>query len=428
MSDEKIVVVGLGYVGLPTAALMANAGYQVHGVDLDPHILGALSEGRCPLGEPAVVRLVTEALASGQLTASSEIEEGDVYVICVPTPVTADKKADISIVDHVAHQISGIVRRGNLVILESTSPIGTTRDVVGAALGKSGLDILKDLDICYCPERVFPGSTVTEIVQNDRIIGGLTPRAAERAEALYKRFCTGTTLLTDAGTAEFSKLMENTYRDVNIALANVFSHIAERSGVNVHDAIELANRHPRVNVHKPGPGVGGHCIPVDPWFLIDGFPEDTALLRQARDINDGQPKRLWERVKSLGHPIKHVAILGAAYRGDLDDARESPTEKLIEALEAEAISYALHDPHVTSFQLHNGREVQITAHMETALSNADAVIIMTDHSQYKLLNSINFSAMSGRVIADGRDLLDPSAIKSAGYTVLSIGNAWTGGE
>jgi len=334
MEDKKIVVIGLGYVGLPTAALMARAGFEVHGVDISPRVIDMLEAGKCPLGEPDVVALVEEALASGRLTVGPEAVQGDVFIICVPTPVTHDKKADVSIVRAAAKGLAKYVKKGDLVILESTSPIGTTEHLVGGQLAEAGFDIREELDLCYCPERVFPGSTISEIVENDRIIGGVTPRAAARAKAVYARFCTGEPLLTESGAAEFSKLMENTYRDVNIALANVFGHIAEDAGIDVHDVIALANRHPRVNVHSPGPGVGGHCIPVDPWFLIDGFPDQTELLLKSRLINDGQARHLWARVKAAAGAVKKVAILGAAYRGDLDDARDTPTEHLIHALEA----------------------------------------------------------------------------------------------
>ncbi|WP_439634885.1 nucleotide sugar dehydrogenase [Glycocaulis sp.] len=421
MSDNKIVVIGLGYVGLPTAALMAKAGFDVHGVDINPDTLDALNAGRCPIGEPEVVQLVTDALASGRFKATSQPEAGDVFIICVPTPVTDDKKSDVSIVRAATRALAKHVKKGDLIILESTSPIGTTEFTVGEELAAQGFDIREDLDLCYCPERVFPGSTISEIVENDRIIGGLTPRAAERASAIYARFCTGPQLRTTSATAEFSKLMENTYRDVNIALANVFGHIAEAAGIDVNEVIALANRHPRVNVHTPGPGVGGHCIPVDPWFLIDGFPEETGLLLQSRNINDNQAARIWSRVKATGATIRKVAILGAAYRGNLDDARDTPAEYLIHALEADGVSYAVHDPYVSRFRLHGGREIPISANLEEALEGADAAIIMTDHSDYRGLGPKALASMAGSVVADGRNLVDRAALAAAQFTVIPVG-------
>jgi UDP-N-acetyl-D-mannosaminuronic acid dehydrogenase len=421
MSDNKIVVIGLGYVGLPTAAILANAGFEVHGVDVNPATLHVLNTGGCPIGEPEVASLVTGALASGRLAASDTPVTGDVFIICVPTPITDDKRADVSIVRAATRTLAKYVKKGDLVILESTSPIGTTEYTVGEELAAQGFDIREDIDLCYCPERVFPGSTISEIVENDRIIGGLTPRAAARASALYARFCTGGRLETAAATAEFSKLMENTYRDVNIALANVFGHIAEAAGIDVNDAIGLANRHPRVNVHKPGPGVGGHCIPVDPWFLIDGFPEHTGLLLQSRLINDRQPHHLWARVKSAGGPIRKVAILGAAYRGNLDDARDTPAEHLIHALEADGVGYVVHDPHVSRFLMHDGRNVPVSVDLAQTLDGADAAIIMTDHSAYRGLGPEAFAGMAGRLIADGRNLVDRHALMAANFTVIPVG-------
>ncbi|GGH06630.1 UDP-N-acetyl-D-mannosamine dehydrogenase [Glycocaulis albus] len=421
MRDNKVVVIGLGYVGLPTAAIMANAGIEVHGVDVNPATLQVLNAGGCPIGEPEVVKLVTGALASGRLKASDTPVTSDVFIICVPTPITDEKRADVSIVRAATRTLAKYVKKGDLIILESTSPVGTTEHTVGEELAAQGFDIREDLDLCYCPERVFPGSTISEIVENDRIIGGLTPRAAARASALYARFCTGGLLETASATAEFSKLMENTYRDVNIALANVFGHIAEASGIDVNDAITLANRHPRVNVHKPGPGVGGHCIPVDPWFLIDGFPEQTGLLLQSRLINDGQPHHLWARVKRVSGAIGKVAILGAAYRGNLDDARDTPAEHLIHALKADGVGYAVHDPHVSKFRLHCGQEVPVNTDLAQTLDGADAAIIMTDHSAYRGLGPEAFAGMSGKLIADGRNLVDRCALSAAGFTVIPVG-------
>ena len=215
--------------------------------------------------------------------------------------------------------------------------------------------------------------------------------------------------------------MENTYRDVNIALANVFGHIAEAAGIDVNNVIALANRHPRVNVHTPGPGVGGHCIPVDPWFLIDGFPDDTELLLQSRKINDNQALRIWGRVKETGASVRKVAILGAAYRGDLDDARDTPAEHLIHALEADGVGYTVHDPHVSKFRLHDGRDIPISADLSKTLEGADAVIIMTDHSDYRGLGPQALAAMSGTIVADGRNLADRVALVAAGFTVIPVG-------
>ncbi len=419
---KKITVIGLGYVGLPTAALLARAGYDVLGVDVDPRIVDALKDGRCPLGEEEVAVIVKEALESGHLRASFEAEPADAFIICVPTPVRPDKTADLSMVRAAIKATAPQVTKGSLVILESTSPIGTTRGVIADELARVGLDPEADVDVCYCPERVFPGATVREILKNDRVVGGLTPRAAERAKALYESFCDGAAVTSTADAAEYSKLMENTFRDVNIALANVFARIAEEMDVDVQEVITLANRHPRVNVHQPGPGVGGHCIPVDPWFLIESAPGTSDLLLMSRQVNDGQAARLLDRAEAAGLPKRgKVAILGAAYRGDLDDARESPTESLLGVLRDRGYDWIVHDPYVTRMTTHNGAHPNLTKDLAAALAGADAAIVMTDHSAYRALSPDKFDVMRGRLIVDGRRMLHERSLLDAGYTVLAVG-------
>ena len=419
---KKIIVVGLGYVGLPTAALLARAGYDVHGVDIDDKIIDCLQNGDCPLGEPEVASIVCEALESGHLQASKTMETGDAFIICVPTPIRPDKTADLRMVESAVKSMAPFVTKGALVILESTSPIGTTRNVIADGLRQQGLDPVEDLDICYCPERVFPGKTVSEILHNDRVVGGLTPRAAERAKALYESFCDGTPVTTSAESAEYSKLMENTFRDVNIALANVFALIAEEASVDVQEVINLANRHPRVQVLSPGPGVGGHCIPVDPWFLIEGRDALTGLLRTSREINDSQAERLLDRAEEAGLSRgTKVAILGAAYRADLDDARESPTEHLLSLLSERGYSWVTHDPYVTHMHMHGGVEPNLTADLDVAISEADAAFIMTDHAVYRGLSPEKLLKMKSRIVVDGRRMLHDRSFTDAGFTIIPVG-------
>ncbi|MEO0398455.1 MAG: nucleotide sugar dehydrogenase [Pseudomonadota bacterium] len=424
MNIKTINVVGLGYVGLPTAALLARAGYNVRGVDVNETIVSSLNNGACPLGEKEVAEIVTEALNSGNFEAATTPAPADAFVICVPTPVRDDKTADLSMVRAAIKATAPAVRKGALIILESTSPIGTTRDVIAAALAECGLDPEEDVDICYCPERVFPGATVREILHNDRVVGGLTQRAAERAKALYESFCEGSPITTTAESAEYAKLMENTFRDVNIALANVFARIAEERGVDVQEVITLANRHPRVNVHTPGPGVGGHCIPVDPWFLIEAAPAATSLLLTARKVNDGQAHRLLDRAEAAGlQRGAKIAVLGAAYRGDLDDARESPTEHLIDAFDERGYSYAVHDPYVSDMKRHNGASIRITKDLSAVINKADAAFIMTDHATYRALSSEKLQAMAGHLIVDGRRMLNERSFLEAGFTIVAVGAA-----
>jgi UDP-N-acetyl-D-mannosaminuronic acid dehydrogenase len=419
---EKVVVVGLGYVGLPTAALIADKRYDVLGVDVHAPLIATLQAGKCPLGEAEIIPVVERALQSGQLRAATVAETADIFIICVPTPITPDKRADLSMVSKAAKATMKHVRSGNMVILESTSPIGTTEHIIAGAAREMGLDPVIDLDICYCPERVFPGNTVNEILKNDRVVGGLTPRAAMRAKAFYESFCAGKAFPVTAAEAEFSKLMENTYRDVNIALANSFAHIAERSGIDVAKVIEVANRHPRVNVHAPGPGVGGHCIPVDPWFLVESYPDETGLIHQARQINDAQPDRLLEAARSAGlQQGEKVAILGAAYRGNIDDARDTPTEKLIDALASAGMEWVTHDPHVTHMHIHSGRPANLTDDLVSAVRGAAAVFVMTDHDAYKGLKPMSFGGPMPRLLIDGRRLIDAEAFAAAGVTVIRVG-------
>lgn len=419
---EKVVVVGLGYVGLPTAALIADAGRTVLGVDINNTLIESLRAGRCPLSEEALIEVVERALVSGRLTADSKPAEGDIFIICVPTPITPDKRADLSMVTAAIRGAMEFVRPGNMVILESTSPVGTTNGVIAAAARECGLDPYADIDIAYCPERVFPGNTVNEILKNDRVVGGATERAAQRAKRFYESFCEGEAYPVSAAEAEFSKLMENTFRDVNIALANAFAHIAERAGIDVNRVIQVANRHPRVNVHTPGPGVGGHCIPVDPWFLIESFPDETAILLASRQINDGQPARLLATALELGLlPGEKVAILGGAYRGNIDDARDTPTEYLIDALAEAGMDWITHDPHVTSMQIHSGRPANLTADLDTAVAGASAIFLMTDHDAYKGLCPNRLGGHLPRILVDGRNLADQAAFQAAGVTVVRVG-------
>jgi len=418
----EICVLGLGYVGLPTASLLANAGFQVLGVDIDADIVARLNSGKTRMEEAGLSTLVSAAVNSGNLVAALKPEPSETFIICVPTPVNAEKNVDLGAVRAAARAILPCIRKGALVILESTSPVGTTRRVVGEILRESGLEPGRDFDLCYCPERVLPGNTVAELVNNDRIVGGITPDSARRAETIYARFCQGKISLTDDLTAEMCKLMENTYRDVNVALANVFARIAEDAGIDGWRAIELASLHPRVKILKPGPGVGGHCIPVDPWFLAESFPQHAALLRCAREINDGQASRLLQRMIATGklNAGGKLAILGAAYKADIDDPRESPAALLAHAAQALGIQTAIHDPIVKSGEHHG---MTVSNDLAACLKDADAAALLTEHKQYRSLSSKIFAEhMRGRLIADGRNWLNHATLRSAGFEVIQIGS------
>ena len=422
----EVSVLGLGYVGLPTASLLANAGFYVQGVDTDQHVVELLRSGRTRLEEAGLATLVSAAFNSNNLITAVKPEPSDTFMICVPTPIRPDKAADLRAVESATRSILPVLRPGNLVILESTSPVGTTRNVVGRILRESGLEPGKDFDLCYCPERVLPGNTVSELMNNDRIIGGLSPQSAHHAHELYERFCQGKITLTDDRTAEMCKLMENTYRDVNIALANVFARIAEDAGINVWEAIDLSNLHPRVKILKPGPGVGGHCIPVDPWYLVQDYPEHTDLLRQARGINDGQAQRLLDLLLIKGR-LKmgdKLAILGAAYKADIDDPRESPAALLVEAAQGRGLRPFVHDPLVRAGNHHG---LEISNDLSACLTGAAAAALLTEHKTYRALSAKFFSEhMAGRLIADARNWLNHAMLRRAGFQVLVLGNGTNG--
>ncbi|MFM9147097.1 MAG: nucleotide sugar dehydrogenase, partial [Verrucomicrobiota bacterium] len=327
---RNVCVLGLGYIGLPTASVLATRGCSVLGVDVSPRVLAAVAAGRAHVEEPDLDVLVRAAVGSGNLRVAAAPAPADVFIIAVPTPfaVGADgaRTPDLSFVEAAARSLAPVAGSGALVILESTSPVGTTEKVKAwledelARLGRRADGLL----YAHCPERVLPGQVLRELVTNDRICGGLTPEAAARARDLYATFCSARIFLTDARTAELAKLAENAYRDVNIAYANELAAVCERVGVDVWELIALANRHPRVNVLRPGPGVGGHCVAVDPWFIVDAAPDATPLIRAARAVNDGRPAAVAARVRAGLAPGAAVACLGLAFKPDVDDLRESP--------------------------------------------------------------------------------------------------------
>jgi len=420
MAMAEVCVVGLGYVGLPTASLLANAGFYVLGVDVDRGVVEMLRSGQTRLEEAGLKTLVSAAVNSGNLVTATAPAPSDNFIICVPTPVTPSKGADLAAVESATRAILPVLRPGNLVILESTSPVGTTRNVVGRILRESGLEPGRDFDLCYCPERVLPGNTVNELMNNDRVIGGYSPQSAQHAREMYERFCHGKITLTDDRTAEMCKLMENTYRDVNIALANVFARIAEDVGINIWEAIDFANLHPRVKILKPGPGVGGHCIPVDPWYLVQAYPEHTALLRQARKVNDTQAERLLGLLAAKGlQSGDKLAILGAAYKADIDDPRESPTGLLATAAVQRGLQVAVHDPLVRA-GTHHG--LQVSNDLSGCLKGAAAAALLVEHRAYRGLSAKFFAEhMTGRLIADARNWLNHASLRRAGFTVAVLG-------
>jgi UDP-N-acetyl-D-mannosaminuronic acid dehydrogenase len=422
MKINKICVLGLGYIGLPTAGMFAASGINVIGVDVNEEIIQTLSNGGLHIHEPGLKEIVEQAFSLGNLSVSTCPEEADAFIIAVPTPFFGDKKADMRFVASAAESILPYLRKGNLVILESTSPPKTTIDVVQPILMKSGLAPGDDFDLCYSPERVLPGQILRELIENSRVIGGITSQSAQAGKDLYGVFVKGEMILTDSTTAEMVKLMENTTRDVNIAIANEFSRLADRFGVNIWEAIEIANLHPRIKILNPGPGVGGHCISVDPWFFVEAAPDLTQLIRAARLVNDKQPKFIVELVKRVLGTLKNkkIAVLGLAYKPDVDDLRESPAIEIVRLLEEVGAVVHAYEP----FNLDGHQDVKMLPSLELTLENSNLILILVAHSQFKELNPEIIARISNsRTIIDTVNVV--TAIdewKTTGFSIYQLGN------
>ena len=414
----KICVLGLGYIGLPTAALFATHGHEVVGIDINKNIVESLNKGITPFDEPGLPELLQKATKSKNLIAKTEVEEANVFLIAVPTPLDKEMKmAELKYVRSAAEMIYPHLRKDNLVILESTVPPGTCDKLLIPLLEKSGLKVSNDFYLAHCPERAIPGNTIFEMVHNDRIVGGIDKKSTELAKSLYSCFVKGNFYLTNTITAEFVKLMENTFRDINIALANEFAQIAEESGVNVWEAIELANRHPRVNILKPGPGVGGHCIAIDPWFLTENSTR-CRIVSLAREINDGMPNHILQIVKGMLKGVNNPAItvIGVAYKGGIDDTRETPALKFIKLAENEGYKVKVHDPHVKEF------EYEVLG-LERAVKDSDCIVLITDHKVFEEIEPKEMSAlMRNKNIVDTRNILDAEQWKETGFSVKVLGH------
>jgi len=346
----KIAVIGLGYIGLPTAAMFANAGHTVVGVDYNTQIINALKNGQVIIEEANLGDLVLKVTASGNLTCSLTPQAADVFIIAVPTPIKSDKTAEMSFVVEATESIVPYLAEGNIVILESTSPVGTVNQLMLPILEKSGLVIGEQLFVGHSPERVIPGKILYELIHNSRIAGGINEISAHKIAEVYRSFVEGEIYETDTATAELCKLTENTFRDVNIAFANEMAKICENLGINVWNLIELCNKHPRVNIHQPGPGVGGHCIAVDPWFIVEKQPETAQIINLCRHINDSMPDYVSGRITDILKDIElpKVSILGVTYKPDVDDLRESPILELIELLKQSGYTVSAYDPFITN--------------------------------------------------------------------------------
>jgi len=404
----NVCVVGLGYMGLPTALLLAKAGCDVFGFDIVREKVDNLNQGILPFDESGMDELFTSA--KDRFRAFSDLEtipDVDVFLIAVPTPFSKDKTCDLKYVESATESITHLIRPGSLVILESTVRPGTTVDVVRPLLEKSGLKAGQDFSLAYVSEKAIPGNTIIEMVNNDRIIGGIDDKSCERTKELYQKFVKGDIFLTSCTIAETAKLVENAYRDVNIAFANELVRICEPLGIDTWEVIKLANKHPRVDVHLPGPGVGGHCIAVDPWFLVQGADADSSrLVRMARDINDSAPGYVFGLLKKIiaknNIQSPRIGILGVAYKKNVDDARSTPSEDIISLCGSEGWNVMIHDPYVTDFPH------KISKDISDVIRNSDVLVIVTDHDDYRKVD------FSGSVVLDTRNM----EIKAKEYHVL----------
>lgn len=406
----KVCVIGLGYIGLPTALLLSQT-HEVVGVDVKKDVVNCINRKQMPFDEPGL----QEILAGSTIRASQSPEEADAFIICVPTPFDKEvRMADLRFVKSAAESIAPWVRKGNLVVLESTVSPGASKKVLVPILEKSGLKVKKDFYLSHCPERAIPGNTLHEMVHNDRIVGGIDETSTSLTLQLYSGFVKGKLYTTDITTAEFVKLMENTYRDINIALANEFAIIAEDTGIDIWEAIILANKHPRVNILRPGPGVGGHCIAVDPWFLTENSTK-CKLINTAREINDCMPAhvlhRVMETVKGIECP--RITVFGVAYKGNVDDARETPALKFVKLAEKEGFDVRIYDPKVKHF------EYPLMS-LEDAVRGTDCVVIITDHDEFKHMDYGHLlDGARNRNVLDTRNIVQ----RADGFNLIRLGSS-----
>ena len=431
MNFKKICILGLGYIGLPTASTFAMQGLQVVGVDVNPYILATLRKGEIHIHEPGLHEALTAALKTGNLTVNETPVEVDAFIIAVPTPFyehkfgeyngQKHKLADMRAVASAAEAIVPVLRKGNLVVLESTSPPRTTIDLLIPILERSGLKAGLDFHLAYSPERVLPGQILRELIENARVIGGVTPESAAAGRDLYAIFVKGQIVVTDATTAEMVKLMENTYRDINIAIANEFARLSERFGVDVWEAIRIASLHPRVKILNPGPGVGGHCISVDPWFFVESAPDLSTLIHAARRVNDSQPHFALELVRKAVGDLRgrKIAALGLAFKPDVDDLRESPAVEVIHLLQGEGATVKAFEPFKPDADLPG---VTAVPSLAAAVKDADAVVLLVNHTELRVLTPEKLAEMTpARILIDMVNGWAGKDWQTAGFKIFRLG-------
>lgn len=415
---KSICVIGIGYVGLPTAAMFASKGHKVVGFDVNKKAVNALNKGKIIIEEPGLAELVREVVENGNLVGTTECpEDCDVYIIAVPTPINPDKTADMRYVEAATRSIAPCLKAGNIVVLESTSPPRTVEDLMLPILSESGLKMGEDVYVAHSPERILPGQVLYELRTNSRIVGGINDKSSQAVKELYESICEGEICLTTATTAEMCKLMENTFRDVNIALANELAKISEELGVNAWEVISLANKHPRVNLHQPGPGVGGHCIALDPWFLVEKS-KNAHLINQGRLINDSMPQYVLEKMRTAlgGFNGQLVTLLGVTYKPNIDDIRESPIMKLWGLLKKENVAVNVCDAHANE-------RIGCINNVYAASYRASMVVLCVNHNEFKDIDFDKLKeAMSGNIILDTRNFFDKDLLESKGFEYVLLGN------
>jgi UDP-N-acetyl-D-mannosaminuronic acid dehydrogenase len=416
MHFKTVSVIGLGYIGLPTAAVIASRGIDVIGVDVNQKAVDTINAGAIHIVEPDLDIVVQSVVTTGKLRATTVAEPADVFMVAVPTPFKDDAHSahspDLSYIESAANMIAPVLAKGNLVILESTSPVGTTEKLAAwLKLARPDLSFpqdkgdLADIKVAHCPERVLPGHVLQELVSNDRVIGGMSNACSQLATKLYEQFVRGECIITNARTAEMAKLTENSFRDVNIAFANELSVICDKLKINVWELVRLANRHPRVNILNPGPGVGGHCIAVDPWFIVDSCPEEAKIIKQARLTNDAKPYFIIDKICHAADEFKRpvIACLGLAFKADIDDLRESPALAIVKALAdkkvGEIIAVEPNIKHLPDALSQSG--ITLTS-LDNALEKANIIVVLVDHKQFKTADRSQFSS---KVVIDTRGII-----------------------
>lgn len=405
----KICIVGQGYIGLPTAALFTRSDCEVVGVDVNEEIINNLNKGKIHIEEPGIAEIIKNAIDNKRYHASLTPEKADAFIITVPTPYIAENySCDLSYVIEACNEILPFIEKGNTVIVESTIAPMSTDDVIKPIFEKAGYTIGKDLYLAHCPERVLPGKIIEELIHNDRIIGGITPECSKKASEVYGQFVEGELMLTEAKTAELSKCMENTYRDVNIALANELAKICAEIGVNALDVIKMANKHPRVNLHSPGPGVGGHCLAIDPYFIYAKAPETAKIIKLARDTNNSMPQFVYENVCKIV-PNGKISIFGVSYKGNTGDDRESPAYEIISLLENKGYEIAIYEPHI---------ERENFVDFNEAIEGSNLILILADHNEFKEMDyEVIKDKMETPIIFDTKNIIEkvPKEIKLYNY-------------